>query len=224
METPNKLFVALKNQDFLYPIADISFGICDNDRTKKCYIYSIMKPKDSHPLSKEEEHFHKKIKRLMYKINNAVKDSDNIEYMEYKNSESSYYPESILDVTPSFVLALTAFTSLLLKEGINEIKVASYLPLRYFSRELAAETGSADKRKEREERNKIIQENSTNKFIRTFMRLKYHLKNLKVLSYPYETDEYLSIYIDDNNITIDNSLLREVSEAIEKSERRRKTK
>lgn len=90
--------------------------------------------------------------------------------------------------------------------------------------ELTAEIGSAEKRKEKETRNQTIQENSTNKFIRTFMRLKYHLRNLKVLSYPYETDECLSIYIDDNNITIDNELLREVSEAIQKSERREKIK
>ena len=70
-------------------------------------------------------------------------------YFDFKNNLSTYYPEgNITDVTPSFILSLNIFITLLQNKNITKIKAVPYLPIRYISRELAAEsTKEEDKKK-----------------------------------------------------------------------------
>ena len=112
-----------------------------------------------------------------------------------KNNLSAYYPEgNITDVTPSFILSLNIFITLLQNKNISKIKAVPYLPIRYLSRDLAAEsTKEEDKKKALLERNNAIQTNPTNKFIRTFRRLAIQNDSLQIETYPYELDEFLTI-------------------------------
>ena len=205
METPYKLTFTLKNNEDTHELPSIYYGIVEENGIKKCYVYGILASKNN-----ENNRFNKKINRLLYKINDGVIDSK--EYYEYKNGESDYYPEdNISDVTMSFVLSLNMFVTLLQSENIKEIKAVPYLPVRYNSRELAAKRNN---REDLFERNKSIQTNLTNKFIRTFRRLEAQNKNIEVTLYPYELDEFLTVEVNKSK-EIANKLLDEASKNIE---------
>ena len=111
------------------------------------------------------------------------------------------------------MFAAVTFLTILQSKGIETIKVVPYLPIRYLSRGIAASNANSEEvRKQREERNKQIQTNATDKFIRTFRRAAYHMKGLEIVSYPYELDECLNMELHDRKIN--NKLLQDVSENI----------
>ena len=205
-ETPYKMCFTLKNKDNdTYEFPSIYYGIDTTDKIK-CYIYGIQASKHNNQNNK----FNKKVNRLLYKINNGVTDSK--DYYDYKEGKTDIYPEgNISDVTMSFIFSLNLFISLLQNENIEEVKAVTYLPMRYNSRDLAA------KRKNNEEfntRNKMIQNNLTNKFIRTFRRLEYQNSNMEITSYPYSIDEFLNVKIKPKAKEIDNELLEETRKII----------
>lgn len=200
METPNKISFKLTKGEDYYNLADISYGIDNNT----CYIYSIMNKQNK----SNQSYYAKKMNRYLFKLNEGIEDKESLEYKKYKAGVNNYYPENISDVTPSFVLAICTFLKMLEKENINKIKIASYLPIRYNSRLIAAE--NSNDIINLKNRNDKIQENITNKFIRTFYRSSHHLKNLEINSLPYEIDEYLNIKLnkfkDINNSIIEETL------------------
>lgn len=181
METPYKLTLSITDGNDTYQLPSISYGISHN----KCYIYSVLNPKQE-----INTPYQKKIKRLLYKINESV-------------------PEENLYVSPSAVLSLSIFVKLLKLNNIKNIKVIPYLPLRYLSRDLFA--------KDNEElvaRNDFIQTNATNKFLDNFFRLQYH-GLVDINSYPYELDDSLHLTIN-NESTINNSFLSSINTKITK--------
>ncbi len=221
METPYKMsfrFETTNGVDDVYSdIAYISYGIYDDGEKKTCYVYSIMTPKGKKEVSVEEAKLAKKMNRLMYKLNDGVMEQESDDFLAYKNGEvSDYYPENISDVTHNFVFALTGFITLLQNEGITRIKVVPYLPFRYESREMAAEmVKDGFRREELFNRNIRIQENATNKFVRTFRRVQYHLgSSMEVLGLPYEIDEFLSYKLSEQEEQINNPLLEKLSLSI----------
>ena len=218
METVYRIDISLINKirecDVSYPLATVSYGISEEDGEKVCYIYSLMKPKKNTKDNTEENDFYeKKISRLMYKINEGISNYEMGEYYDYKEGNSKYYPEgNITDVTPSFVLSLNIFISLLQKEGIHKIKAVPYLPVRYLSREIAASyVKDEDRRFELKKRNEMIQENITNKFIRTFRRLEFHDQDIKITAIPYEGSEYLEMNVKDKEHMLNNPILEDIS-------------
>ena len=132
-----------------------------------------------------------------------VLDSDTDEYKEYLKEKGDYYPENITDVTISFILSLSLFIKLLENKNITKIKAVTYLPLRYLSRDEFANNDSLV------DRNNSIQDNASNKFIRTFLRCIYHIEGIEILSLPYEVDEYLTLRIN-NTKNINNELLNDI--------------
>lgn len=185
----------------------ISYGIADD----VCYIYAIQdKNKDKISL------YNKKIKRILYKINNGVKDTQ--DYEQYKNGESDYYPENISDVSPSAILALTIFLKQLSNLEISKVKVVPFLPIRYNAKEQAYKNridylltnGRLENKNEMIEYCKNehlrIQNNLTQKFIRNFFRIAYHFPNVLITSFPFELDEYLSIDLKPFEIDIFDNL------------------
>lgn len=207
METPYKMEISLTNGTDIYPLANISYGISEENGQKVCYVYSLM-----NKISKQENSYSKKIKRLLYKLNDGILQQESKEYLQYKNNISEYYPENISDVTPSFVLALSIFMTLLQKENIHTIKVVPYLPIRYLSRDIASSNmEDLNKKQELNARNNRIQENATDKFIRTFMRVKYHMKDLEIFSYPYDSNEFLMLSLSSKNNEFNNDILNEIS-------------
>lgn len=174
METPHKIEISITNGTDTYHLPSISYGISNNT----CYIYSVLNPKQAANTS-----YQKQIKRLLYKINESVS-------------------EEYLNVSPSAVLSLSIFLRILKLHHIKNVKVITYLPLRYLSRDLTAQ-----ERKEFIERNDFIQTNATNKLIDTFIRLQYH-GIINITSYPYENDDSLHVTINmhlpDNNSFLSN--------------------
>lgn len=212
METPNKMEFSLHKKDgddkdvFLLPT--ISYGISKDE----CYIYSIMNPKVK---DANKSNYAKKVSRILYKINDGVKQTESKEYLDYINGISDYYPENISDVSPSFVLSLSIFLSILQTKGIKTVKVVPYLPIRYLSRDISSEKIMDNSIKEElKERNDSIQQNATDKFIRTFRRVEYHMENVNIISDP--DSSYFSISLSCNNKDINNPILNDVSSKINK--------
>lgn len=228
METPNRITLTLKRKGeelTTFKLPSIYYAVREENNKKVCYIYSVMN-KDNKKLNESELKFQKQINRLLYKLNDGVVDSE--EYYEYKEAlkrkeekeaqgekvtEEIYYPEgNISDITNSFLFSLNIFMSLLQKEGIETVKVVTYLPVRYNSRAIAAEKSS--KKKELQERNDMIQTNATNKLIRTFRRLAHQNDALEITMYPYEYDEFLTISLRSRDKELDNMLLEESNDII----------
>lgn len=231
METPYSfnaqinLFDNGKENNYYLP--SICYGISGDI----CYIYSIQ----NSGMFASNPGFEKKIKRLLYKMNENVSSHENEYFKEYKrlekqgnNMEDEFYPENISDVSVSAILALTVFMDSLNDMNIKNIKVVPFLPIRYKNRkseyekkyQLKLKQLKVDEIKELkqnlEEKRLLIQSNLTNKFIRDFMRLKHHFNGIGILSYPMEVDEYLSININNmechNNKLIENILSNKVQD------------
>lgn len=207
METPNKITIKFKSKDGTeeYELPSIYYGIEKKDGIKTCYIYGIQNKTNKQSNSS----YQKKINRMLYKINSGIEKQEIPEYFEYQDDGTISYPEgNITDVSVSFVLALNIFISLLQKYEIENLKAVPFLPLRYLSREIAANDSNNEKLYER---NENIQTNLTNKFIRTFRRLAIQNKALKILAYPYESDEFLTMKVYSKNSTLDNIILEETN-------------
>lgn len=222
METPNKLEFSLTKEEngkqLRYPLPEVSYGITTNDTgEKECYIYSILNPK-SKETSEEEKRYQKKIARKLYQLNQGIIEQESKEYLDFKNNESTYYPENISDVSPSAVMSLVFMISLLQRENIHIVKGIPYLPIRYHSRELAATRCEDIERQEMlMQRNQAIQTSITNKFIRTFRRAAYHMKETTIQSYPYDVDEFLHLKINEKKEPVESIILQEAVENIEKT-------
>lgn len=219
METPYKLGFKLVKRDgqgrYSYPLAEVSYGIALENDEKVCYVYSVIRQKDRvKEVSTDELTFRKKINRALYKLNDDVVEDELDDLKAFREGESDYYPEgNITDVTHSFVLAATSFVTLLQKEGIEKIKIVPYLPVRYASRYNAAmNVTDLLKAAEMKERNNRIQENATNKLLRTFRRVMYHLNgSMEMVSVPYEYDEYMTFTLGEQLQIVNNPILEDVS-------------
>lgn len=220
METPWKLEVGLKKnvgvEVVSCPLADVSYGIREEDGEKVCYVYSMMKPKEKDESSDREKIFRKRLNRELYKLNDGVLEQESEDFIKYRNGETRDYQENVTDVTQSFVLSLSVFVTLLQKEGISKIKVVPYLPVRYVGRHIAASNVTDEvRREELNERNKRIQDNCTNKFMRTFRRVAYHMgEDLEMYSVPYEIDEYMTFGLYSKSKELNNPLLDKVSDCV----------
>ena len=220
METPWKVEVGLTKTVYLEqvgcPLAEVSYGIRKENGEKVCYVYSMMKPKDKRESSDREKLFRKRLNRELYKLNDGVLDQETEEYRRYENGKEKEYQENVTDVTQSFVLALSVFVTLLQKEGISKIKVVPYLPVRYLGRHISA-LNVTDMLRQQElfDRNQRIQDNCTNKFMRTFRRVAYHMgSDLKMYSFPYELDEYMTFELNSKSHELKNPMLDKVSDTI----------
>ena len=92
----------------------------------------------------------------------------------------------------------------------------SYLPVRYMSRAIAAsKTEDEEVRKERIERNDAIQRNATDKFIRLFRRIMYHMEDLKLFALPDQVPSLgMMLKLNDKEKEINNPILNEINEQI----------
>lgn len=195
-ETPYCFKASITNGIDEYDLPIISYGISDNT----CYIFAIQDKN-----SNKNSNYSKKVKRLLYKINGGVYDNEDLEYKNYKENKSSYYPENISDVSPSAVLSLSLFLKQLADLEITKVKVVPFLPIRHQAKKEAyqrkvdylMEKENSSERQELEQKylaeHLRIQNNLTQKFLRNFFRINYHFPNVSIGSHPFEVDEYLNI-------------------------------
>ncbi len=209
METPNKISISIVKEsgddEFEYKLPDVSYGISTNkDGKRECYVYSLLNPKEKKELTEEELRFKKIINRLLYKVNNGVEVEDDEEEIS-----------DISKVSPSAVLSLVTFLTILKDKDITYIKGVPYLPIRYLSREIVSNEYTSEDREKLLDRNEKIQRNVTDKFVRVFMRAAYHFEDSEVMMLPYEYDEFLHFKFG-SSLNTNNSLLNDVISATEK--------
>ena len=164
METPNKMTFTLhgffNDEEYVYRLPEISYGICEENGEKVCYIYSSLNPEKLQYDNDEMGHIYKKLQRSFYKVNKTVSEEPDL-----------------LNLSPSSIISMSLFLGLLEKEGIRQFKVIDYLPVRYNSRDIIAQELKKFTEK-LQERNDHIQTNATNKFTSIFVRMTSHLPNL----------------------------------------------
>ena len=199
-ETPNSLKISViepeTNERYTFPL--VRYGIEDN----KCYIYAVQKNKRYD----EENKFKKKVNRRLFQIG---------EKFDTKNDTYENYGEGNLkDVSASFVVASNIALGLLASKGITDIVVPSILIERWNAKETGIIVKS--KREEnsqeyidsnKEEHNKI-QNNLTEKLLRTFLRIVSHNKTFNVTAYPFDIDSSLHIKTSEE-LDCNNTLLNE---------------
>lgn len=197
-ETPSQFIVELNdnsNNKFIFP--KVKFGI-SND---KVYIYAIQNDFN------EKNDLSKKINRKLYKVGEGLVPDDSL--------------ENVKDVTASFLVVLNMAINYFMALGYTDIVIPSILPIRYNSKQIILE----DKLKRGKLDDKMafdfstkqdeIQNNLTNKLIRTFLRLACHYNNIEVTSFPYELDSCLQMKLHiDEDITCNNKLLYETGRLI----------
>lgn len=199
-ETPNSLKISViepeTNERYTFPL--VRYGIEDN----KCYIYAVQKNKRYD----EENKFKKKVNRRLFQIG---------ENFDTKNDTYENYGEGNLkNVSASFVVASNIALGLLASKGITDVVVPSILIERWNAKETGIIVKS--KREEnsqeyidsnKEEHNKI-QNNLTEKLLRTFLRIVSHNKTFNVTAYPFDIDSSLHIKTSEE-LDCNNTLLNE---------------
>lgn len=174
----------------------IRFGIIDNI----VYIYAIQNEKDAM--------IDKKMNRTLYKINDGL-DTTNESYDNIRDFEN------LTGVTASTVVSATLALSFFLRNGYTNIRMPSFLPIRFNAKEITSEkklqkvindVNFDEITKQLFEKNIEIQRNISDKFIRTFRRISYHFNNINIDSYPFDIDSYLHLTMNEN-IDCNNDLL-----------------
>lgn len=110
-ETPYCFNAYFSNNDINYYLPRISYGIMNG----KCYIYAIQN-KEKNDISNEQIMYGKIVKKKINTINSGIK--------KYRN------------VTPSALISLILFISILKRNNINELEVVCNLPIRHQNRKL----------------------------------------------------------------------------------------
>ena len=199
-ETPNSLKISLiepeTNERYTFPL--VRYGI----ENGKCYIYAVQKDKKYDTDNK----FKKKVNRRLFQIGENF-DTKNDTYENYKEG-------NLKDVSASFVVASNVVLGLLTSKDITDVVIPSILIERWD----AKETGILEKSKRekdsaeyinsnKDEHNKI-QNNLTEKLLRTFLRIVSHNKTFEVVAYPFDIDSSLHIRTS-SELECNNTLLNE---------------
>ena len=199
-ETPNSLKISLiepgTNEKYTFPL--VRYGIKDG----KCYIYAVQKNKKYD----EDNKFKKKVNRRLFQIG---------ENFDTKNDTFENYGEGNLkDVSASFVVASNIVLGLLASKGITDIVIPSILIERWNAKEtgIIVKSKKEENKEEfitsnKEEHNKI-QNNLTEKLLRTFLRIVNHNKTFGVTAYPFDIDSSLHIKTNEE-LDCNNTLLNE---------------
>ena len=175
-----------------FALPRISFGISNGI----CYIYAIQN-KDNKINTDSNYNF--EVKEKLKTINSGIS--------KYRN------------ITPSFVVALALFMSVLKENNITRIKVVTPLPIRQKNREFSSQmkikfySMRADIteeevelfKKEVEEKRLNDEYNSTIKFVNCFNRLKLHFDNIFLNN---SLDEEITLEV--MNLITKNEFLKEI--------------
>lgn len=194
-ETPFHIETTIKKDDSTYNLPNIYYGIYNDI----AYIYAIQNIKQQ-----SNDDYSKKIKRLLYKVNANFNKNDNYENYEEGN---------LKDITPSFLLAINIFFSVLSSKNISKVNVPSILIERWNAKEIAniykfKNRNKLEEYQSQKEFHNVLQNNLTEKLIRHFNRLASQNFNVEIQSYPNELDSSLHLLINKNK-QINNDLLKD---------------
>lgn len=200
METPKRIEFSIVNlkKDLEFKLPSISYGIRNMNNMKYCDIYSIHHPDPKQKgKNDEEQKFIKKMSRLLYKVDAGEIDHD------------------VKDVSASALISLASFISLLKENNITHMSFILCLPIGYYSREISAENiKDIDRQNYLFERNDTIQNNITNKFLRTIRRLATQIEGINIKNIDTVDDGYLEVELNKNKYNTNNPLLNSVTSSI----------
>lgn len=207
-ETPYQMIIRVINDsgdEYIFP--RIKLGV-SND---KLYIYAIQNNLED---INRADSFFKKVNRILYKTGEGF------------NLDESENEEKLKDVTSSFLVSLNMCISYFNCKGYSSIVVPSFLIERWNAKSIANLLKVKYKKLDDTSSNKLsleqeyIQNNLTNKLIRTFLRLGCHNNNIEIISLPYEMDSNLHININNNEFCCNNLLLYQTYKLIENSDKK----
>lgn len=205
-----------------YTLPVVRYGIFERDGKKVCRIGAIQNTSVSD--DNNDKNIGKKLERRKYKLNANVPQED-IDKIEPKN-----------------ILALSIFVNLLNREGITEIEAPGMYVLDYeyhqkrskmlmdeLIRKWPKERIATDPErfewaisylKRNYEKEDLISEIKTERFIRTLTRILHYYPNGVVRSYPGEEDSFLHLSIPSikNKGEINGDMLREIYDLINSKE------
>lgn len=199
-----------------YECPVIRYGIYEKNGKKICQIGSIQNIQKNDKPHRSEK-MAKIFKRMRYKLNEGVLNSESDEYKEYLNNNDLYCPENISEVDPAAIFSLSFFINILLQEGITNIEIPSFYVLDYDYHQKLEKSNmlgfmqqwnkeKVEREPERYEKAKkeleeklnksdFISNIKTERFIRTFFRIMYHYPNSILMSYPNDAEFYMRIEI-----------------------------
>lgn len=193
-ETPFCFKSKFELDDFYYNLPRISFGIKDN----VCYIYAVQN-KDKNIIDDNNIMYCNLVKNNIRTINKSIN--------KYRN------------VTPSFVVAVANFISIMRKNGINKFKVVAKLPLSIQNRTTVTRNKIESKRatlsiKELDNFKNMLEQNnirnnkqSTIGLLNLFNRLKIHFyDSMNII--PSDIDS--NIYFKLDNLVANNQFLNDI--------------
>ena len=203
-----------------YTLPVIRYGIYEKEGKKICSIGSIQ---NKNYEKDEEKGLKRRINREKYKINKEINDSE------------------VLTVEPNSILTLSLFINLLHQEGITDIEIPGMYVLDYEYHEKRNKVILKEFKKEWEdekrrekfskwyqqnliymdknyEKQDLISEIKTERFIKIFQRILYHFPKGKINSYPGEADNLLHINIPiiKNKNDINGDILKEFYELVDR--------
>jgi hypothetical protein len=215
-ETPYILEVDVIPKEFENVHVDlpiIRYSIAETPEGRTAYVFAVQSKKKSTDVvgAPEQEKQAKKVNRALYKLSEGIMDLESDEYKDYivakrqGNTDGSFYPENITDVSQSSIYSLAIMLTLLRRKGITKIEVPAYLPLRW---QAHARLG--------EKENERIQTNVSDKFLRNFRRLSHQLDFVKVVDDGVDT-QTMVLKIDPNpdRYKSSNPTLQNVLEVIQ---------
>ena len=205
-ETPYVLKIKLHsdilNQDYYLP--DVRMGCCKG----KSIFYCIQREL----YNNNDLEYVKFVNRQLHKVDQGLDVKDNT----YEN----YGEGNLKDITPSFLIS--ALIGCMLSKN-KDIEVIPLLIERWYAKRIATRV-KAEKRINKDEfiqledeKQVLLQNNLTQKFIRLFRRLSYHIDGI-----DYDFSSRKTVMGD--NLATDNNLLNEVIEAINTSKKEIKEK
>ena len=191
-ETPYCISGVIKDNDSdnSYILPNVYMEIVDN----KAYLYAIQNSKkidNNNP-------YGKKVNRKLYGINDG--------FDSRVDNEELFDSGNLKDVSMNFVLMANIITSILSNNKIDEVVVPSILYERWNAKEITNDLKKINDSDDHER----IQQNLTEKLIRTFRRLASAKAGLVVTSYPYELDSNLHLNLI-ANLKSENELLMDTS-------------
>jgi hypothetical protein len=193
-ETPYQMIIKVMSKDGeVFEFPRIKLGVSDDT----VYIYAIQNKLNNN------NSFCKKINRILYKVGEGY------------SQEYDVDSENLKDVTSSFLVALNMCISFLDKFGYSKIAVPSCLIERWNAKSIANSLKAKYKKLDGDSEKILfdeqdeLQRNLTNKLIRTFLRLGCHYNNIDVVSFPYEVDSSLHLFINNDDLRCNNNLLYE---------------
>ena len=210
-ETPYALYSRCEKDGLYYDFPVSRFGIKDNT----AYIYAVQQSSKKE-LEEESLKYQKKIHRKLFKVNEFFEKEEEIDNIEN--------PENLTGINPSALISLSILISKLEENGVKNIEVPTFLPVRYNAKEISflikknilKRKGMSEEEinnmfNELTKNHEEIQRNLSDKLLRNIRRLEYNFNNISVNSYPFELDSSTHInlfkYEDCNN-----PLLKEIYE------------